>query len=211
LLVAAPSVVVPFVPFACNISPVGIVQQVAVDKDHLDREGWMLLLVAAGLILGALPFLWRAWAMWRRESSAGPRISANTVGLLMCATALGVIGTSDPGLADFGDPFLFGPILLMASGLLSWWLLRRCWNPDERALGILIVGYVSHGGLSVLMFARGGLDDLKVGWYLTACCVAGSIAEFIAMAVGALRQRARPPSWTEPKQESPERMRTGLT
>src|SRR5436190_961122 len=65
LVLSLPSLVVPFVPFACSASPVGVIAEAAGDAPRLNREMIAIVGLAVPLTLGALAALWRARVLWR--------------------------------------------------------------------------------------------------------------------------------------------------
>jgi hypothetical protein len=182
LVVSLPALVVPFVPLACDASPGSVVLKGAEAGFSLDREDFCLVLLAIALIGGMTATLLRARVLfWRRAISAGERLAAFVIGLIMAgcaATTIGLLGTKGPFAWE--ELWMLGiPALLLATGTMLWLRRRRQLRPEDAALAALLVGYVPSAGLTLLLFFK----DRQIGWFLTLTCALAATIEAVTLLV----------------------------
>src|SRR5882672_7267690 len=151
LMLSLPVVVVPFVPFACGESPVGVLKKGSEDVTNLNKEEVEIMLAALPLALGLLIAVWHARVLWR-PASAAEYYLAHLAGLTMagCVVALiGMLGFGTDSLDRVELLTLGLPSGLLGLGFLAWLTLRRRMVPDDRALAALLAGYVSAAALAL--------------------------------------------------------------
>ena len=176
MVLSLPALVVPFVPFACDASPAGLLVDAPHRYSQLDRESIMLILIALPLVLGAAGALWRIRVLWK-PATAAERIIAHTIGIIMaaCAVALLVQMASDHKGMDPPAAITLGvPAALLLIALAVCIKCRRRWPLDDRALASLIGGYVPAALLALFVFWK----DRQIGWYLTIAPVLAGVIEF---------------------------------
>lgn len=186
-MLALPSVVVPFVPFACNATPVGAVHEWVTASDRWDRDAIMLTALATGLILPLFILFWRLRSFLRRPLGSTELVIAQTVAAVMGAgflLALGFIVTAS-GL-DASDWVSVGlSALWFAFGACACWRLRRQPRAYSFSLMALLVPY----GATTIICLIAFFTDRKVGWYLTAVSGPAALAETITLFIQQLRAR----------------------
>jgi hypothetical protein len=179
MVLSLPALAVPFVPFACDASPAGLLVDGPHRYSQLDRESVMLMLVALPLVLGAATALWRIRVLWK-PATVAERVIGHTVGLIMaaCAVVLIVQLASDAKGMDLPAAVTLGvPAMLLLITLAVCVKCRRRWAPDSRALASLIGGYLPPALLALLMFWK----DRQIGWYLTLAPVGVGVIEFFLL------------------------------
>jgi hypothetical protein len=179
MVLSLPALVVPFVPFACDASPAGLLVDAPHRYSQLDRESVMLMLIALPLVLGAAAALWRIRVLWK-PATAAERVIGHTMGIIMaaCAVALIVQMATDTKRMDLPAVVVLGvPAALLLIALAACIKCRRRWTPDDAALASLIGGYVPAALLALLLFWK----DRQVGWYLTLFPTAGGLIELVLL------------------------------
>jgi uncharacterized membrane protein len=184
-VLSLPLLVVPFVPFACNATPMAAVVEGAKHGPAIDRESFLLMLIAMPLVLGTLLGIWEARTLWR--TSSGERIVAHVVGLMMVGCAILCMGnmvTGANGLELKEWLTLGGTFVVLLGSAVVWarvWRRRRLENRDDPALASLLGGYLPAATLALLMF----WDDREIGWYLTLYCAIVAGVQLVLLAVAA--------------------------
>jgi uncharacterized membrane protein len=187
-VLSLPLFVVPFVPFACKASPMGAVIEGAEHGPSIDRESFLLVMIAMPLVLGAVVGLWQARMLWR--TSATERLAAQVVGLVMAGCAvlsLAILSGTSGSLERKEWLILIASFVVLLASAAIWvrlWRRRRRGNPDDLAVAALLAGYVPAATLALLMF----WDDREMGWYLTLyCAIVGSTQ--LALLAAAAREK----------------------
>jgi hypothetical protein len=189
MVLSLPALVVPFVPFACDTSPVGVLVEAPHRYKDLDRESVNFMLVALPLVLGAATAAWRVRVLWK-PATVAERLIAHAVGAVMaiCAAALILELCLDGKGMDLSAALTLGaPAALLLIALAACIVCRRRWTPDEGASASLICGYVPAASLAMLIFWK----DRQIGWYLTLAPVAAGLIEFVVLLRVGLRGRWR--------------------
>lgn len=194
LLALLPGLVVPFVPFACDVAPTRLVADAGAQlggslrfTDADEMVGGLLGLVA----FSAFPLvLWAFRRLLRRTVSPpmrGALLTAGVCGTLAVATVLAYLA-AELDSADAVELSLFGSsaaiLGLSVTTVVLLTVQRR--GADERVTASLAGPYAA----VLVLFLVGYASFRQVGWYLAIPPTLAALAETLAAAAFALRRPA---------------------
>jgi hypothetical protein len=193
LVALLPGLVVPFVPFACDASPLKMLAYGAVglvkEQSLRDGEFSVWLLSMPFFLIFPLMF-WKVRRVIGRPSSRAGRRVARVMGnsatvLLIVAMAL----VAHESVTSYEWLIILLTSMGMALAIsLEILLMMRSGGRDDAAEIAMLGPYVM-----TLGFAIGAwYDEAKIGWYLSIVPAAGGLAEIVAIAWFVWRTRARP-------------------
>jgi hypothetical protein len=192
LIALLPGLVAPFVPFACDASPIKMLAYGTLElaESRLMRTGefatWLL----------SMPFflifplvLWKVRRIMGRPSSRVGRRVARVMGNAATIVLIVVVALAARD-ADSSDLWL--PVIATSAGVamaicLEILLLMRAGAADDAVEVAMLGPYVMTLGVAIGTWH----SEAKIGWYLSLLPAAGGLAELMATGWFVWRTRAR--------------------
>ncbi len=198
-----PALIVPFVPFACDATPV-LVTAEGPPAPPWGSSGLQDL----ALWLTSLPFLLAFPIMlWKVRRLAAPcasnkseRIASIGLGATCTLTVAGMIALLAPAMANLEEAvFLTVPaVALLLGALVFVRLIARRSHVDALVSIALLTPYSANAAFSLLCWHA----HAQAGWYLTVLPAAAALSEMIATGVttpgGSGRRDATTGRWSPP-------------
>ncbi len=193
LLAMLPGLVVPFVPFACDVSPAG--RAYGAFGDLLEQGVWNCVAVLSDSIPWLSFFLafpivaWMTFRLRGRRSTFAGRAVCFSLGAVV---GLGLIGNFARAVPEISRPWeyvFFGSALLplvFSVAVVSVVAARRGVTDD--CVTVMLVGPYA---ATIVLFLVGYVENAQIGWYLSLPPAAAAIFELIATGTFALRTDAR--------------------
>lgn len=193
LLVMIPAIVVPFVPFACNITPAhaAVAAPAAwVGGEDLDRDDVVLWLSLLPFLLAFPICYWKVRqlvAPGRRPPGSGERLALMLVGATFAVPVIGVVvllASHADEAEEIGLVAAEAAVLLLAVGVFVR-LTATGADPDARVSVALLGPYAANAAFNLVVWATAA----QLGWFLTLAPAAATLAELCALAALAIRRR----------------------
>ena len=176
-----PMLVIPFVHFTCDASPVGIVMEWASIRGWGKFDKLATVILAGGLVAGVPIYLWRLRLLWRRpigqiERTAAYVIAAGVAAAYLLVVCLCIHEGDLDGLAwtTIGVSAAF-----LAAGTWVLWFRRSARGTVEHAIATMLVPYIANATFCVIAF----YDEPQLGWYLTLIMTPIAAFEVILFAI----------------------------
>jgi hypothetical protein len=193
LVALLPGLVVPFVPFACDASPLKMLAYGTIElgKGQVMRNDefapWLLSMPF--FLIFPLVF-WKVRRTIGRPSSRVGRRAARVMGNASTAVLIVVMALAARGAAS---PHEWLSTVVTSAGIalaisLEILLLMRAGARDDAVEMAMLGPYVMTLGFAISAW----YSEAKIGWYLSLIPLAGGLAELIATAWFVWRTRARP-------------------
>jgi hypothetical protein len=184
-ILAIPTLIIPFVPFGCDVSPASVLYKVATDlpvRGTWSSDGVMITILAAGLCYGALACIWRVLRRWgdRNQVVRVLGVSIGGVGVVIVVVMLALflyafLRATDMGKSDWAAFGVCAAALLGSAWLL--WVIY-CRRRVHLVLGSLLAPFITCGTFCLIDF----FGDRRIGWDLTLFSVPVSAVELIVLA-----------------------------
>jgi hypothetical protein len=193
LVALLPGLVVPFVPFACDASPLKMLAygtvELVTDRSMQTGEFATWLLSMPFFLIFPLVF-WKVRRIIGRPSSRAGRRAARVLGNAATLLLIVVVALA---ARDANPSQLWLPITATAAGLalaicLEILLLMRAGARDDAVEVAMLGPYVMTLGFSIGAW----YEDAKIGCYLSMVPAVGGLAELFVIAWFVWRTRARP-------------------
>lgn len=181
-VLAIPTLIIPFVNFACDTSPVDALLKA---KDNFATSNWssddfLPAMLAIGICLGGVAFLWRIRARLPWPTTAPERWTCITVAGL---SVIGFLAAIVPAFHEMSDLLsivaLVIYLLTAALGTDVVVYARRRNTRDAVVLACLLGAFLAAAIYALVLFAG---EHKKIGWYLTACVTPVTLIELISLA-----------------------------
>jgi hypothetical protein len=180
-----PALVVPFVNFACDVTPVEAAVLVPAEwlkGEPVGRESAVLWLASLPFFL-AFPVVY--WAL--RPRAAAVRLALTVLGAAGATAVCGVVVLLAPSTTnayEVGLLALAGGILLLAAAAFVRLAVARA-DADARVTLALCGPYAANAAFCLVLWP----DDAQLGWFLTLAPAAAALVEVGAAVLAALAVR----------------------
>lgn len=191
LLAMLPALVVPFVPFACEITPVQVTVSAPAEwlsGEDLDGDDAALWLSSLPLLLAVPIVFWklRLLAM-RAPTSKALRGTLMMLGAACAAAVAGVIVLLAARTTEWSEAALLAipAVTLLLAGAVFVRLVAARVEHDARVSIALLGPYAANAGFCLALWSGAA----QLGWYLTLAPAAAALVDLCLGGVAALAVR----------------------